>query len=198
MPELKSKLQKILLEEFAVPNDAFIEIEHELRNNAKSMGIDYNNAITINTNRPLSSPKDIGDWSQKRKQWGGYGSSWINWVADKMPHWLATKFYVIDVNLVDMISINNKQAKLDFEKQYITNIKAPKDMAINFEKLYANGKTGVSFRPFNRSWSNGLDWYSTIDVDSVVIVNNKKIRSVKLLLDASEIIADYKDRSNDF
>lgn len=197
MQDFKHKLQKILLEEFAPPQEAFIEINHELRNNARSLGIDYDNSLIINTNRQIKSPADIGDWSQKRKQWAGYGSSWLDWISGEMPHWLATNFYVITVNSLDIISINSKQAKIAFEKQYVTRPQAPKDMAINYEKLYNDGKGGVSFRPYNRSWGN-MDWYNSIDMDSAVIVNKKAIKSVKLLLDASEIISDFKDRSEDY
>lgn len=196
MLDFKQSLRKILLEEFKAPEEAFLEIESELRSNARQMGIDYDNALVINTNRTLKSPKDIGDWSQKRKQWAGYGSSWLNWIARNMPHWLATKFYVIEVNSLDMISVNNKKAKQIFEKQYVTRPDAPKDTAINFQKLYDDGKAGVVFRPYNKSWGN-MDWYNSIDMDSAVIVNSQKIRSVKLLLDASEIIADFKDRQDD-
>jgi len=195
MLNIRQSIQKILMEEFTIPKDAFLEIESELRSNARSMGIDYNNTITVNTNRVLSSPKDIGDWSQKKKQWAGYGSTWIDWVARNMPHWLASKFYVVTVNSLDIISVNSKQSKQEFEKQYIRNIDSPKDMAINFEKIHSDGKGGVAFRPYNKAWGNH-DWYNSIDIDSIVIVNNKSIKSIKLLLDASELIADYKDRNN--
>lgn len=197
MLDLKQQLQKILLEEFAVPQDAFIEIESELRNNARAMGINYDNSIIVNTNRTLSKPQDIGDWSHQHKQWAGYGSSWIDWVARAMPQWLASKFYVLTVDHSNIITIPNKKTKLAFEKHYIINPDTPKDKAINFDKLYKEGKDGVAFRPYNKSWGNH-DWYTSIDMDSIVIINNKAIKSVKLLLDASEIIADFKDRSSDF
>ncbi len=197
MLDFKQQLQKILLEEFAVPQDAFIEIESELRNTARAMGINYDSSIVVNTNRTLTKPQDIGDWSQHHKQWAGYGSSWIDWVARNMPQWLATKFYVLTVNPGDIITVGNKKAKLAFEQQYIINREVVKDKAINYEKLYKEGKGGVAFRPYNKAWSNH-DWYTSIDMDSIVIVNNKAIKSVKLLLDASEIIADFKDRSSDF
>jgi hypothetical protein len=200
--DIKDKLQKLLMEEVSVPPEAFDEIESELRTNARQMGIDYDHAIIVNTNRTLRSAKDMGDWSSKRKQWAGYGSSWLDWVRSAMPHWLATKFYVLTVNNMDIVSVNDPKSMVAFTKKYVARPGAPKDAAIDFQKLYDEGKGGVAFRPYNKAWAKmGNDaffWYRSIDVDSIVIVNNKTIRSVKLLLDASEIIADYKERNSDY
>lgn len=200
--DIKNKLQKLFTEEVSVPDEAFVEIESELRSNARQMGIDYDNAIVVNTNRTLKGAKDIGDWSSKRKQWAGYGSSWLDWVQKAMPQWLATKFYVLTVNNLDMVAVNDPKSVVKFTNTYITRPGAPKDVAIDFQKLYDEGKGGVVFRPYNKAWSEmdaeRYHWYRGIDVESIVIVNNKAIRSVKLLLDASDIIADYRERGNDY
>jgi hypothetical protein len=196
MSDFKRSIRDVFLEEFAAPQDAFLEIESELRRTARGQGIDYDNALVINSNRSIRSPKDIKDWSSKHKQWAGYGSSWLDWIAHHKPQWLATHFYVITVDTASMVSVNNKKATLDFEKQYITRPTAEKDLSINYQKLYDEGKCGVAFRPYNEAWNKNT-WYDSIDMDSAVIANSQKIRSVKFLLDASEIIADFKDRQDD-
>jgi hypothetical protein len=199
MSDLKQKLQEILLEEdeFAYPNDTFITIESELRTNARQMGIDYDNAFIVNTG--VSSDKWLNNnqkWNPPR-WWAGYGSSWLDWISGEMPEWLRPYFYVLDVDTTNIVNVNSKASKILFGNAYVTKPMHPKDIAIDFNKMLERGKTGVSFRPYNKSWrdmKNYTDgWYDSIDVDSIVIVDKSAIRSIKLLLDASEILQDAKN-----
>jgi hypothetical protein len=116
-----------------------------------------------------------------------------------MPNWLANYFYVLDLDVSkhNFFTVNSETTLQLFSKLYIINPNVPKDAAINYEKLYNKQRYGVIFKPYKPSLVRPGNWYRSIDMDSVVIVNKKGIRGIKLLLDASEIIADYKDRSSD-
>lgn len=187
---MNRELYKILLEEFSPPEDAFIEIESELRANAKRMGIvNFDNAFTIITNNKVNDIRNF-----ENTQWIGYGTSWLDFIREKMPQWMSNYIYVLDIDISKVLNITNKNIK-EFETNFIlpNKLNEPKDKSIDFKKVKEKGYSGISFRPFNMQLSKNR-WYHSVDVDSMVLVDKRAIRSVKLLLDASEILQDFSDR----
>jgi len=197
MSNLHRTLRNVYLRESL--DDAYSMIASELNDNARQMGINLPNAVVVNTNRVLKSINDIKDMSEGKVQWAGFGTSWFDWIRHNMPDWLAKYFYVLDINIEnnDFFKVNSEVTLKMFSKLYIRNPNLPKDAAIDYQRLYDKQRYGVVFKPYKRTLAEPGSWYRSIDMDSVVIVNKKAIRSIKLLLDASEIIADYKDRSSD-
>lgn len=197
MQNFKSTIKKILLEGFTPPDELFVMIESELRDNARKLGINLDESVVVNTNRVLKSPNDIADQSSNKRQWAGYGTTWFDWVRAAMPEWLSSKFYVLNIDYSKIIRINSKESLEQFSNKWILNPETPKDKAIKYDELYKSGYHGVDFKPYNRSWAKYgeiTEWYRSVDMDSIVIINKAAIKNTKLLLDATELIRDYSSR----
>jgi hypothetical protein len=178
MKQLKESLLRVFFENYTPSEDVYNEISSELHNISRKHRIDLNNIIIINTNRQINSPQDIKDISVNMKQWAGYGLSWFDWIRYEMPHWLASRFYMVQLDTSKVLQVTPTNYK-EFAEKYIIDPNKPKDRAINYKKLYDDGIGAISFKPYKHVHDLDHMWYDSIDMDSVVIVNNKIIKSVK-------------------
>jgi hypothetical protein len=165
-----------------------------VREAAQKMGIDIESSRLINTKRcNLKAPTDIKDIkdSTKYHQWYGIGFSWLEWIQSEMPQWLAPCTYAIILDEKKILKVNSKQNITSFQNKYVISPERPKDMAINWEKLYNDGINCVEFNPYDKSFTKGKsEWYQTIDMPSGVVVNKLCIKKVIKLYDGTD---DFRD-----
>lgn len=158
---------------------------------ARNMGIDINSAKLINTKRPNMKVDDILDVSGGKHQWYSVGTAWLDWIRPNMPEWLAPCTYaiVLDKPLV----LSDRPNTISFEKKYVIDPNRPKDIAIDWKKLYKDGIGAIEFSPYDRNFSDNLfihSWYNSIDMSSGAIVNKKCIKKIVKLYDGTD---DFND-----
>ena len=163
----------------------------EIRSSARRMGIDLDTARTINSWRRKISPTDLLDASQGKRQWYGIGTAWLDWVSTNMPDWFAPCTYVLEFN-DNPVVVDSPETIKQFSSKYVLNPEAPKDLAINWSKLYKDGIKAVEFSNYNRGNARmgGADWYRSVDMNSGAVVNKSIVKRVTLLYDGTE---EFKD-----
>jgi FMN phosphatase YigB (HAD superfamily) len=162
-----------------------------IRESARRLGINLETARLINSKRPsLKDIKDVKDGA-KYHQWYSIGTAWLDWIQSEMPDWLAPCTYAIVLDESKMIKVNSQASINLFSKSYILNPIAPKDMAIDWNKLYASDKDVVEFNPYlGHIGGAKAAWYDTIDMSSGAIVNKRCIRKIVKLYDGTD---DFRD-----
>jgi hypothetical protein len=159
---------------------------------ARRMGIDINSARLVNTKRPNMAMGNIKDVADGARQWYSMGTAWLDWIQGNMPDWLAPHTYALEFTSTPLI-INGKNVLRMFEQKYVIDPQRPKDMAINWDKLYKHGVEAVEFNPYNRGLSgnfSSMSWYGSIDMSSGVVVNKKIIGKIVKLYDGTD---DFRD-----
>lgn len=159
-----------------------------IRESARRLGIDLETARLINSKRPsLKDIKDVGD-DTKYHQWYSVGTAWLDWIQSEMPQWLAPVTYAIVLDESKMMKVNSKASIQMFTKGYVSKPMAPKDIAIDWMKLYKSDVQVVEFSPYMGHM--GIGWYDSIDMSSGAIVNKKCIKKIIKLYDGTD---DFKD-----
>lgn len=172
-----------------------------IRESARKLGIDLDSARLINSKRP--SMKDIKDVAvdPKYHQWYSIGTAWLDWIQGKMPHWLAPCTYAVILDENKIVNIDNL-TMIDAFQRDGSIIKGkedhPKDMAIDWARLYENNYGAVEFNPYmghisGRQLKKGARvgaWYDSIDMSSGAIVNKSCIKKIIKLYDGTE---DFRD-----
>jgi FMN phosphatase YigB (HAD superfamily) len=162
-----------------------------VRDSARKLGIDLDSARLINSKRP--SLKDIKDVSvdPKYHQWYSVGTAWLDWIQSEMPQWLAPCTYAIVLDESKMMKVNSKASIQLFRKNYISKPNAPKDMAIDWTKLYKANVDVLEFSPYLGHIGGSTDaWYDSIDMASGAIINKRCIKKIVKLYDGTE---DFRD-----
>ena len=128
----------------------------------------------------------------KYHQWYGIGTSWLDWIQKNQPDWLAPITYAVILDETNILKVNSKSSINLFNKKYVINPEAPKDTAINWNRLYEDGRDILEFNPYlgHIGMSIGAHWYDSIDMTSGAIINKRCIKKIIKLYDGTD---DFKD-----
>lgn len=172
-----------------------------IRDASRKLGIDLESARLINSKRP--SLKDIKDVAvdPKYHQWYSIGTAWIDWIQGNMPDWLAPCTYAVILDEKQIVNIDNL-IMIDAFQRDGSIIKGkqdhPKDLAIDWARLYKHNYGAVEFNPYmghiaGTKLKKGTvvgAWYDSIDMSSGAIVNKNCIQKIIKLYDGTD---DFRD-----
>lgn len=113
--------------------------------------------------------------------WYGFGTSWLKWCSSEQPDWIGGKLYLIGVDNLNILNINNEKELLNFTIEYGIDMQLNRIVKGSPEEIYFKSVTSVKKqnRNFNRrreinprnvsiDWKKVANEYDGIEINPMI------------------------------
>lgn len=128
------------------------------------------------------------EWTKPNGLWYGLDDAWLEWCRMEEPEWIKPFNYELDIDYLEMLTINNEAQLLDFTRKFrsekmlvLLGMDGDENaMYINWRKV-AKEYCGIEIAPYIGSCRMTVNWYYEWDCASGCIWHKDALNGIRPL-----------------